>query len=420
MPKRSRVTLTDKGIRSLRPSDRGYEVSDARLPGFGIRVSPAGSKSFFYRFRLEGARRRCVLGPFLQSGDLATARATAEQYRGLVLQGIDPLLEPEEKKSGSDPYEAPFGEVAQRWLREYARPNKEEQSWREDQRILEKDVLPHWRDRPVASLRTRDVRSLLQRILKRGGTMANRTHATIRVIFSWALEEGLIESNPAAIKRVYREKPPKTIVADHDLEKLWRVWVEERSLAGTAMCLYLLTGLRRDELKTMPWTRFQSGRFEIPETVTKNGVPHTVFLSRQALEVVEALEARTRLSGWLFPSPRGGGRKPVNSWNTAIQRFRSQAGVTNWSVQTLRRTAATILAREGVQPFVIDIFLNHVQGDVTHRHYVRHRYAAEVAEANQKLGDFVESLVGQIGADSYLCRSVGSTSKVVSLSQARR
>ena len=403
MPMQSKIRLTDKAIRALKPSDRPYEVADAQLSGFGIRVLRSGRKGFFYRYQIGSKRRRVSLRPYRDSGDLAEARREAETLRGLVIQGIDPrtMQAPRVEADGGalvdratpdEPKHITFSDVATRWIEEHAKPNKVESSWREDQRILGKDVLPAWQDRPVDEIRPRDVRKLLRKIQQRGGVIANRTHAVVRAIFGWALEEELVESNPAAIRRVHREKPPKTIVQDADLVTLWKVWADEQSMAGAAMCLYLLTGLRLRELSTVSWSQVRDGRLELP--TTKNGMSHTAYLSRQAQSIVEALRQVSGDGTYVFPSPRHGGVCPVESWATSVERFREVSGVHGWSVQTLRRTASTILAREGVEPFITDIFLNHVQGDVTHRHYVRYRYADRVAAANQTLGDFVEGLVG--------------------------
>ena len=46
MPVRSSVRFTDDYIKSLKPTVSRYELYDASLAGFGVRVSPAGAKSW--------------------------------------------------------------------------------------------------------------------------------------------------------------------------------------------------------------------------------------------------------------------------------------------------------------------------------------------------------------------------------------
>lgn len=384
--------LTDKRVRSLKPRDSDYEVSDARLPGFGVRISPYGLKTFFYRYQTDGRRRRKGLGPFHESGDLANARRQAETIRGLVLLGEDPSSRLPSSTQSSNA--RTFGDVARRWMEEYAKPRKK--TWRQDLQKLERNVYPKWDHTPIDSIGPADVREFLLKIAKRSGDVANAVHSVIRTIFNWAIEEGLIESNPAAIRKVHQRKPPKTIISDDDLRLLWPLWVQSQSLTGAALCLYLLTGLRQSELRTLKWSQLKEDTFELP--TTKNDMPHTVFLSRQALSIVHGVREVTGDFGWVFPSPLLDRDEPISGFHQYIAWLREQAPVDNksWSVQSLRRTASTILARQGVEPYIIDIFLNHVFGDVTHRHYVRYRYAEQARDANQRLGDFVENLVGPI------------------------
>ena len=69
--------------------------------------------------------------------------------------------------------------LADEYLEKWAKPRK--RSWREDTRILQKDVLPAWGHRKAKDITRRDVIGLLDDIVDRGaGIMANRTLATIR------------------------------------------------------------------------------------------------------------------------------------------------------------------------------------------------------------------------------------------------
>jgi hypothetical protein len=60
-----RRNLTAKLIENLKPAtDRRYEVRDALLPGFGIRVSVSGGKSWFVVARVDGRQVRHTLGTY--------------------------------------------------------------------------------------------------------------------------------------------------------------------------------------------------------------------------------------------------------------------------------------------------------------------------------------------------------------------
>jgi len=400
MPRRSNLVLTDKRVRALKPKTKEYEVSDARLPGFGVRITPYGLKTFFYRYHFKGRRRRKTIGVYDVAGDLATARREAETIRGLTLLGKPPESP---AQASSTPM---FGEIARRWMEEYSKPRKK--SWRNDQYSLERDVYPKFDHTPIDEIRPADVRDLLLQIAKRSGNSANKAHKTIRAIFNWAIEAEIVDSNPASIRRVFDPKPPKTIVSDEDLAKLWPFWLEQRTLTGAALCLYLLTGMRHSELRELKWSQVHSNRFEL--TDTKNGEPHTVFLSAPAQEIVSAIHETTSFSPWVFPSPATS-EKPISSFDRYARWVRQESHNDQWSIQALRRTASTILARLDVDQIVIDVFLNHVLKDVTHRHYVRYRYAEKLTEATQALGDFVTDLAGPVTGFSLLGFNYGQSTK---------
>ncbi|MGI9402327.1 MAG: hypothetical protein ACR2O0_13825, partial [Rhizobiaceae bacterium] len=54
----TREVLTDRKINSLKPAELGrrYDVLDALVPGFGVRVTDKGSKSYFLMGRFPSAK----------------------------------------------------------------------------------------------------------------------------------------------------------------------------------------------------------------------------------------------------------------------------------------------------------------------------------------------------------------------------
>src|SRR5271155_2097747 len=83
------------------------EVTKAKGPavlhdggGLYLRVSPAGAKSWVFRFQLDRKRRDMGLGP---SPDipLADARGKAAEHRKLRHEGIDPLVAKAAQRQGT-------------------------------------------------------------------------------------------------------------------------------------------------------------------------------------------------------------------------------------------------------------------------------------------------------------------------------
>jgi hypothetical protein len=150
-------------ISNLKPEDQEYTRREKG--GFGVRVYPTGRKTFFYMYRIDGQRRYLNLGEFYDrkkkgeaKGDRVTvqeARDTYDSERAKVKDlksgrntGPDPV---ELKKQMQETRElekherrlAPtVADLITEYIERHAKVNKK--SWKEDQRCLEKEVLPVW------------------------------------------------------------------------------------------------------------------------------------------------------------------------------------------------------------------------------------------------------------------------------------
>jgi len=166
--------------------------------GFYVRVSPTGRKWFEYRYRFEIApqeytRRRYVLGEYPVMS-LGQARQKHREARALVGQGIDVALE--RKRARPNTSDAlTVSDLADRYVEEYAKARK--RSWKEDKRILHRNVVPLWGTKRVREVDRQDVFDLLHHCRKRGMKAgANRILAITRKMFNWAVEQGLLEEAP--------------------------------------------------------------------------------------------------------------------------------------------------------------------------------------------------------------------------------
>ena len=88
-----RKVITDALLKGTKaPSAGRVELSDMRCPGLEFRVTPAGSRSFSFRFRdpNSGAVTRSTIGPYPEIS-LSDARTAADILRGKVAKGINPV-----------------------------------------------------------------------------------------------------------------------------------------------------------------------------------------------------------------------------------------------------------------------------------------------------------------------------------------
>src|SRR6266508_1664351 len=91
--------LTDRKIASLKPAKERTEYWDDGTPGFGLRVSPEGTKTFFLMYRFAGLRRRLKLGRYPEV-PLFEARKNAKKALATVSEGKDPVQEKKANEAG--------------------------------------------------------------------------------------------------------------------------------------------------------------------------------------------------------------------------------------------------------------------------------------------------------------------------------
>jgi hypothetical protein len=173
-----------------KPQAKRYEVFDALTLGLAIRVGPSGRKSFTLVYRHHGRQRRLGLGRY-PDVSLADVRKAATQHRGRIFNGADPVAEKAaERAQDTNTVQA---------LYELYRSRKEKRlrSWSEVRRIMEREVLPAWRHRPVVDIRRWNIRELVERKALTAPIQANRVLERISAMFTFAVDQDWIESNPA-------------------------------------------------------------------------------------------------------------------------------------------------------------------------------------------------------------------------------
>ena len=89
MPKLVSKALTDLAVRKARPKDKRYDLYDAALRGFGVRVSTSGTKVWFVMRRVNGRMVRYSLGRYPEYS-LTQARATSAAALKQMTEGEHP------------------------------------------------------------------------------------------------------------------------------------------------------------------------------------------------------------------------------------------------------------------------------------------------------------------------------------------
>jgi integrase len=391
--------LTVKRVETIKPPAKGQvDHWDAALPGFALRVSSKGAKSYvlLYRPRVghdRGKLRRMTIGSAAE-WSLAEARDEARDWKRRIDKGEDPKqVRADEHAVEIERAANSFGSVAGSYIERHAKRNQK--SWERTAQYLNELVVPYWGDRPIDTIKRRDVIDLLDDIVDSGRPVtANRTLAHVRSLFNWAMDREIIETTPAVRIRPPggKEQPRDRVLSDDEIRVLWPAFGLGGYPFGPMLKVLLLTGQRRSEAANMRWAAIdlEAGQWNIPGEMTKNGRPHTVPL---APAVVEILQSLPRYAGdYVFTTT--GGERPTSGFSQGKARIEklTVGEIPDWRLHDLRRTAASGMARLGKTSEHIGRVLNHTPTGVTNTRYNQHDYLPEKRHALEAWAAHVEDL----------------------------
>lgn len=392
------IKMTARSIDALKaPASGRVEYFDAGLPGFGIRVADSGRKSWIAFYRHQGRLRRLTIGTY-PSLSLVDARDAASDALRAAAKGGDPAGQKQRDRRAET-----FAELADLYLTE---AKKTKRSWRKDEQIIKKDLLPEFRAWKAKDITRADVRGVLDRIVRRGAAIqANRTLEVIRRMFNWGIGEDIgdkdgvpLTLNPCAhIKKPARENRRDRVLSEDEIRALWEAIEGEGPLMAATFKLRLITaqrggevlGMRRDELNPeLTW-------WLIPAERSKNKLPHRVPLTDPARKVLKAVLPLHKDSKWVFQSPKNrtkGIDKPMWAIWKAVDRIRARCGIEDFDPHDLRRSAASFMTSMGISRLTVKKLLNHAESDVT-AVYDRHSYDPEKRAALEAWASRLEEIL---------------------------
>ena len=406
-------TLTLRGVAALKTTKVQEDVYDALVPGFGVRVSATGMRTYFVRYRANGAQRRMSLGrhPVLS---LADARNKAKEKLTAAQAGEDPALERQARRSK----DATFGALADEVLEAKAATTRG--TTRIERRRIVDVELADWKVRPAASITRREVVHLLERIASRGSPiMANRTLEVIRLVYNGGIRRGFptVEANPAhLVGKVAAEGARDRYLERDEIKKFWRTLDGESPTTAAVFRMALLTAQRIGNVMSMRWADVDaSDVWRIPAESFKGARSHIVPLSAEVRAVLDTMQP---ISGeakdgedppvYVFPGRGDGKVLHMRGHNAALRRIRERSGLPHFTVHDLRRTLRTHATRMeepkdkrdpaglGVAPHVADAVLGHKEVSLGFARYtgeVERYLLAEKREALERWGAFVRAAI---------------------------
>lgn len=368
--------LTQAAVDNAKGEVARRELPDGKIPGLFLIVQPSGAKSWALRYRNAGKIGRKFTHPDYPLVSLSDARKWALAWQSAIKnQKADPAGKKQSAKLPSNSVSARF----QKFLKEHV-ANLSEASEKENKRLWEKNIKPEWEHRPLSEITKQDARDLISKAAESGKVLSNRVHSLLSKFFNWCIEQDLLEKSPMlGVKKLFSETARKRTLSEMELRAVWNVAPDMPAPLGDLVRLSLLTVQRpRDDISQMQWSDFDLTKavWTVRGEQTKNGQPHTLPLSPQALAILKGLPRVTGPDGkpsrWVFTRD---GAKPYALSSKRLAALRKkvrEAGAEpapnlpeserEWHWHDFRRTGYTLLQAQGVAKEVTRHIANHKTG----------------------------------------------------------
>lgn len=414
--------LTDTALRNFKPKSKTYKVFDR--DGMYVTVSPTGTVTFRYDYRLNGRRETLTIGRYGPAGiALALAREKLLDAKRAVAQGRSPAHEKQREKRRLTAVKT-FSDMTSRWLAD-ARMAESTRSMRKS--IIDRDLLPAFQNRLLTEITPDDLRALCNRVKARGApATAVHIRDIVKQVYAFAILHGekvnnLADDVKAASIATFAPKdrslsPTEIRLVFRQLES-----VATYPTIRLALRLIVLTLVRKSELIEATWNEvdFENATWTIPKSRMKGRNPHVVYLSRQAVDIFVALHTCAAGSKFVLPSrydaDRCMSKATLNRVTQIVSERAKTAGLPlePFTVHDLRRTGSTLLNEVGFNGDWIEKALAHEDGRSSRSVYNKAEYAEQRRHMLQEWANMVDAWVE---GGSYAPTLLPSTTAVPALS----
>ena len=388
--------LTERAIRDAKPADKTFILWDDKLKGFGVRVTPAGARTYLIDYRTGGRHRRASLARVAELS-LRDARGRAGRELAAIRAGeSDPL---ERRRDARD---APtVADALRRYFDEHAPARIQigrlkASSVGEYRKHATRYVGPKLGRRKLADVKRRDIERMVDGLPR---TQRNRVLAFVSHLFNlcerweWRPQR----TNPARGIERSPETPRDRVLDSGELAALAVALdglAERYAAPVAAIRCAALTGLRISEVCAVRWEHvdFESGRVTLTDTKTGRRVHHVPDAALDVLRGVPRINDE-----WAFST----GRSHVTYRHVRVvfAQAAELAGLSDVRLHDLRRGFMTSAAAAGVGAHVLRDLLGH-KSSAQADHYVR-TVGAPVADARRAVGAATAAAMGMgMGIDT--------------------
>lgn len=385
MPKLTKRVVDAADIRK-----KDYVLWDDELPGFGLRVFASGKRSYVIQYRTAGRSRRYTIG-LHGVWTPETARQEAKAQLGRVAQGENPA---EERQL--DHQALTIKELCELYLRDLdaglilgkrGRPKKATTIVTDTGRI-QRHIIPLIGSRRVKDLVKADINKALKDIMAgktrtsvktkklrgkaivRGGAgTATRTVGLLGGILTYAVEAGIIETNPAHGLRKPKDNVRNRRLTEAEYRTLGKLLHEAAEDDKHRMTVDIirqlaLTGCRRTEMIKLQWAEADTDASCLRLVDSKEGAS----IRPIGLPVVEYLENRRTDDIGTYVFPGQGDDNAFGSFPNHWEKIFEDTPLSDITPHVLRHSFASIANDLGFTEVTIAALVGHAKVSVTSKY----------------------------------------------------
>jgi integrase len=279
--------LNERTIDALTPkAGKQYVTWDVTLKGFGVRVSPAGTKTFVYAYRTPGGRSRWKTLGRAGTVSLDRARRLAKGDAGIVASGADPLKQTDAARGA-----IVLRDVAERWMADAILPRRKPTTARNYRQALDAYILPLLGNVPMADVSQADA-VRLHESMRKTPTQANRILAALSSLLGWSMKGNgryrPIGPNPCVGIEKFGEQKRSRYLTAAEYARVGAALRKATIAPGirTAIELLLLTGARPVEIAGLQWTAVDLPQAALRLADSKTGAK-VIHLSPRAVSLLK-------------------------------------------------------------------------------------------------------------------------------------
>ena len=345
----AKVKLTKTAVHAATFGAKEYELRDTVVPGFLLKVTPAGGKIFMVQYRTNaGQRRKPAIG---RLGELTVeqARSIAQDWLADVRKGKDPSAE---KTAARD---APtVKELCTKFIEDYSKPKNRARTVQSNQGYIDRYIIPELGGFKVREITRSDVSSLVTG-MKNTPVTANRVLSCLRKMFNMAEVWGFRDdgTNPCRHIPKYRENGKTRLMTDDEVVRLFgyleRADTErlEHPFVTLGIRLQFAFAARMSEIINMEWNWVDFVKRRVVWPDSKTGEISKPL--SQAVFVLLSNAPRLEGSPYVVPSILQPERPmSQNTYCNAWKRILKRARISHVGTHGIRHRATTEIANSGV------------------------------------------------------------------------